>query len=92
MSQSTNEKKQVKMGRPSLGRSKKEHREYLKHRSRDYYSDPKHKIQQVEKMRLYRDTNRAKINQKKRAKTARIRLQKNLKRIWVCRGLIVGTL
>jgi hypothetical protein len=82
----------VKLGRPSLGRSKKEHKEYLKHRSREYYSDPERKVQQVEKMRLYRDKNRAKINQKKRAKSARIRLQKNLKRIWVCRGLIVGTL
>ncbi len=74
------------------GRTQKELREYLKQRSREYYKSPEAKEKQRLKMIEYRNNNRAKINQKKRAKSARTRLQKNLKRIWVCRGLIVGTL
>ena len=82
---------EVKVGRKK-GRTKKELKEYLKQRSREYYKSPEAKEVQRLKMIEYRNNNRDKINQRKRAKSARIRLQKNLKRIWVSRGLIVGTL
>jgi hypothetical protein len=82
----------VKIGRPSVGRSKKELKVYLKLRSREYYKTSEAKEKQRLKMIVYRNANRDKINQRKRAKASRMRLQKNLKRIWVSRGLITTTL
>ena len=78
----------VKVGRPSLNRTKKEHREYLKLRSREYYSNSENKEKQRLKMVLYRAKNKEKINRKRKAKRARDRLEKNLKIIWSNRGLL----
>ncbi len=79
-----------KLGRPSKGRTPKEKKEFLKERSRIYYSDPERKKEQLERMKIYREKNREKINAKKRAKTVKRRFEKDIKRIWVARGLIVG--
>lgn len=87
MSQSTT-KTEIKLGRPSIGRTKKELKEYLKLRSREYYSSPEAKEKQRLKMIEYRNRNRAKINERKRAKRSRDRLEKNLKRIWSTRGYL----
>lgn len=70
------------------GRTKKELREYLKQRSREYYKSPEAKEKQRLKMIEYRNRNREKINAKKRAKRSRDRLEKNLKRIWSTRGYL----
>ena len=72
----------------SKGRTKKELREYLKQRSREYYASPEAKENQRLKMIDYRNRNREKINAKKRAKRSRDRLEKNLKRIWSTRGYL----
>lgn len=85
MSQSTTK---TKLGRPSIGRSKKEFKEYLRIRSKEYYSNPENKEKQRLKMTEYRNNNREKINAKKRAKRSRDKLEKNLKRIWSTRGRI----
>lgn len=87
MSQSKTTTKK-KLGRPKGGRSKKELKEYLKLRSREYYTSPENKEKQKIKMAIYREENRERINQKKRAKRSRDRLEKNLKRIWSTRGLL----
>lgn len=78
----------VKRGRPSLGRSKKEFKEYLKLRSREYYASDEAKEKQRLKMTEYRNKNRAKINERKKAKRSRDRLEKNLKRIWSTKGIL----
>jgi len=85
MSQS---KSNVKIGRPSLGRTRKQLKEYLKLRSREYYASPQAKEKQRLKMIEYRNKNRDLINKRKRTKRSRDRLEKNLKRIWSIRGLI----
>jgi len=81
-----------KLGRPSKGRTNKEQKEFLKLRSREYYADPVNRAKQTEKMRLYREKNREKINARKRAKTVKRQFEKHIKKIWIARGLIVGTL
>ena len=81
----------TKLGRPSIGRSKKELQEYLKLRSREYYTSPENKEKQKIKMAIYRAENRERINERKRAKRSREKLEKNLKRIWSTRGLCGGT-
>ena len=48
MSQS---KSNVKIGRPSLGRTRKQLKEYLKLRSREYYASPQAKEKQRPKSR-----------------------------------------
>lgn len=87
MSQSI-EKGIKKIGRPSLGRTKKELKEYLKQRSRVYYASPEVKEKQRLKMAEYRSKNRDLINKRKRSKRSRDKLHRNLKRIWITRGLI----
>jgi hypothetical protein len=69
-------------------RTKAEIKEYLKLRSRIYYSSDEAKAIQREKMRIYRENNREKINAKKRKKDLEKRLEKKLKIIWLSRGLI----
>ena len=71
-----------KLGRPKGGRSKKELKEYLKLRSREYYTSPENKEKQKIKMAIYRAENRERINERKRAKRSSDKLEKNLKRIW----------
>jgi len=87
MSQSIENKDSVTV-KKKIGRSKKELREYLKQRSREYYANPVNKEKQRLKMIAYREKNREKINAKKRAKRSRDRLEKNLKRIWSTRGYL----
>lgn len=86
-SETKNEKK--KLGRPSgSGRSKAELKEYLKLRSRTYYASDEAKAIQREKMRIYRENNREKINAKKRKTDLKKRLEKKLKLVWQQKGLI----
>lgn len=80
-----------KRGRPSLNRTKKEFKEYLKLRSREYYSDPVNKEKQRIKMNEYRNQNKDIINAKRKAKRARDRFEKQLKLIWLSRGLLKHT-
>jgi len=89
MSQSTTKTKvKSKIGRPSFNRTKKELKEYLRVRSKEYYSKPEIKEKQRLKMEIYRNKNRERINQRRRAKRIKDKLEKKLKRIWLNRDLL----
>ena len=77
-------------GRPKHGRSPDENKEWLKARSKLYYSDPINKEAQNLKMSIRRAKNRNSINEKKNQKARLKTLDRRLRKIWLSRGLIVG--
>jgi len=69
---------EIKTKKPKM--TAEEIKEYRKMYARKYYANPEKRALQNEKMRLYREKNRAIINAKKRAKNALARqesLQEN---------------
>lgn len=75
-------------GKVKKGRTKAELKEYLKLRSREYYSNPENKEKQRLKVAEYRKNNREMINRKRRIKEKKARFEKKLKKIWMAKGLI----
>jgi hypothetical protein len=77
-------------GRPKHGRSLEENKEWIKGRSKLYYSDPVNKEAQKLKMRTRGMKNRNAINEKKNQKARLKTLDRRLRKIWLLRGLVVG--
>jgi hypothetical protein len=88
MSQSIKKTEKTPTGKVKKGRTKSELKEYLKLRSREYYSTPEAKERQRLKVAEYRKNNRELINHKRRIKEKKVRFEKKMKKIWIARGLI----
>ena len=82
-------KTKKKLGRPiTVNRTPKEKKEYMRERSRLYYSDPKNKAAQVIRANNRVNLNRALIYEKNNKRRRLITFEKRLKKIWISRGLI----
>ena len=81
--------KKENRGRPKKDyRTKNEKNEAQKLRSRVYYSSPEVKEQQRIRMMIYHQKNKDMINEKRCKKRRLKKFEKNLKLIWISRGLL----
>ena len=77
------------IGRPKSGRTVIQQKEFLKMRSRIYYSTEVNKVLQKERMLQYRIKNREKIYSKQKQTRLLKSIEKRLKKIWISKGFIV---
>tara|TARA_R110002167_G_scaffold174851_1_gene373834 strand:- start:3207 stop:3464 length:258 start_codon:yes stop_codon:yes gene_type:complete len=80
--------KKNKIGRPRKFHTKEQKKEYLKLRSREYYSSPEAKEKQRLKMLIYQQKNKDKINARRRRRRMLVKLEKDIRKIWISRGLL----